>query len=170
MDPNQENSPVNEEPVAPSFDAPTTESTFGSAPSEEVVAEQPAIETEPASTPVGSAPVIAAPETALPAPAPVAAIPAVTNPGHTLGIVSLILSLLGVGLIGLILGIVGLKKSKSAGHGNGLALAGIIIGGINIVVIVGIVLLMSVMAVLSQCADLGAGTHVLSGGTTITCN
>jgi len=173
VDPNQDKQPpVNEDPVMPSFDTNTTKPEHESSPSEDTITEQPAVEPEPASTPAMSTAVSNEPEVAPPPSAPVAAIPAVTNPGHTLGIVSLVLSILGAGLIGLIIGIVGLKKSKKAGHGNGLALAGIIIGSLNVVVglIIGAVILTAAMALVAQCADLGVGTHVLASGTTITCN
>jgi hypothetical protein len=55
--------------------------------------------------------------------------------GHGLGIASLILSLLGFGLIGLILGIVGLSKSKKTGHTNGMAIAGIVLGSVSMVIV-----------------------------------
>jgi hypothetical protein len=106
-----------------------------------------------------------------PATPAVATIPTTAvNPGHGLGIASLIVSLVGVGLVGLILGIVGLNKSKKAGHKNGLALAGIIIGAINIVVvtIVSIVLISAAVTLVNKCKDLGSGTHV-ENGITFTC-
>jgi hypothetical protein len=112
-----------------------------------------------------------------PSPAPVAPVtPAPvaqssTNPGHGLGIASLILSIIGVGLVGLILGIVGLSKSKKAGHKNGLAIAGIIVGIVNIIVVTLIVVTLTSAALLlaSKCNELGSGTHVIDNGTTITC-
>lgn len=55
------------------------------------------------------------------------------NPGQGLGIGSLVCALLGISLVGLILGIIGMKKSKEAGMSNGLALAGIIISAIGLV-------------------------------------
>jgi hypothetical protein len=67
-------------------------------------------------------------------PAPTSGAPvAATNPGQGLGIASLVLALLGVSLVGLILGIIGMKKSKEAGMSNGLALAGVIISAIGLV-------------------------------------
>lgn len=54
------------------------------------------------------------------------------NPGQTLGIVSLVTSLLGISLVGLITGIIGLNQSKKAGQSNGLAIAGIVIGAIGL--------------------------------------
>lgn len=105
-------------------------------------------------------------------PTVVAAAPAAAvNPGRGLGIASLVLSLIGAGLIGLILGIVGLNKSKKANQKNGLALAGIIIGAINIVVgiIVTIVIVGGIVTLANKCTELGAGTHTLANGTTLTC-
>lgn len=54
--------------------------------------------------------------------------------GHTLGIVSLVLSVLGIGLAGVILGIMAINKSKKSGHGtNILGLVGIIWGAISLI-------------------------------------
>ena len=122
----------------------------------------------PTSTPV--TPAQEAPVAPVAAPAAVVS-PEAANPGHTLGIVSLILSIIGVHLIGLILGIVGLNKSKKAGQKNGLALAGIIIGAIGLVV--GTILLVVLVSVAGQlaakCAELGSGTHYVDG-VTYTCS
>jgi hypothetical protein len=92
------------------------------------------------------------------------------NPGKTLGIVSLVTSIIGMGLVGVITGIIGLKKSKSVGQSNGMALAGIIIGAIGMVVTtIAIILLIGVGgAVVGKCNELGPGTHQ-EGATTITC-
>ncbi len=102
--------------------------------------------------------------------APKTAPAAAVNPGHGLGIASLVVSLIGAGLIGLILGIIGLNKSKKAGQSNGLALAGIIIGAINIVVVSIVVAVFATAAVtlVNKCNELGSGTHVISG-VTYTC-
>lgn len=133
--------------------------------------EVPAVETEPATEPASVTPVEPATEpvavessptepvatesqaTTEPTPqvVPVAdpaaseVTPTPVNPGHGLGIASLVLSILGVHLVGLILGIVALNQSKKAGHKNGLALAGIIIGAIGLVfVVIGTILFFSV--------------------------
>ena len=77
------------------------------------------------------------PQVPSPAPAPVPQQPtqqmAAVNPGQGLGIASLVCSIVGVSIVGLILGIIGLKKSKEAGMSNGMALAGIIISSIGLV-------------------------------------
>lgn len=101
---------------------------------------------------------------------PTVAAPTAVNPGHGLGIASLVLSLVGVGLVGLILGIVGLNKSKKAGQKNGLAIAGIIIGAINLVVVTLIIIFttLGAIALVSKCNELGSGTHI-QNGVTYTC-
>jgi len=58
------------------------------------------------------------------------------DPGQGLGIASLVTSLLGLGLIGLILGIIGLNKSKKAGHTNVMAIVGIVLGAISGLIII----------------------------------
>lgn len=97
--------------------------------------------------------------------------PTTVNPGHGLGIASLVLSIVGVHLVGLILGIIALNKSKKAGHKNGLALAGIIIGAVGMVI--GAILLVVLISVAGQlagvCADLGSGVHDVNG-VTYTCS
>ena len=54
------------------------------------------------------------------------------DPGHTLGIVGLVLSIVG-SFVGLIISIVAFNQSKKAGFHNGLAKAGIIVGVITTV-------------------------------------
>jgi hypothetical protein len=108
-----------------------------------------------ASTPVESAPV-----------APVE----VVNPGHGLGIAGLVLAFLSP-LIGFVLSIIALNKSKKAGMKNGVALAGVIISSIGIVVgliIAGFVVFAGVQLA-QKCADLGPGTHY-EDGVTYTCD
>ena len=56
------------------------------------------------------------------------------DPGKGLGIASLILSLIGLHLIALILGIIGYSQSKKVQKTNGMAIAGIIISLIGMVV------------------------------------
>ncbi|MBQ3215447.1 MAG: DUF4190 domain-containing protein [Oscillospiraceae bacterium] len=63
---------------------------------------------------------------------------AVSNPGKGVGIAAMILGILSLvlwcyiwvsipaGLVGLILGAIGIKKSKDAGMGNGMAVAGLV--------------------------------------------
>ncbi len=94
------------------------------------------------------------------------------DPGKTLGIVGLVLSIIGcTSLIGLILSIVALNKSKKAGYKNGIALAGIIVGAVLLVVsiVVGIVAGIGAMELIEKCAELGAGTHYVDG-ITYTCS
>lgn len=105
--------------------------------------------------------------TQAPAPAPVQA----ENPGKGLGIASLVTSLVGLGLVGVILGIIGLVKSKKAGMGNGFALAGLIIGVINVigVLIFSIVIGAGILEIAQQCLDSTTGTVVLDNGQVVNC-
>jgi len=93
--------------------------------------------------------------------------PVVENPGKTFGIISLVLSLIGAGVIGIILGIIGLKKSAAVGLKNGLALAGIIVGAVSTVLgIIFISLAIAAAAALvSKCGELGSGPHMVDGVT-----
>ena len=64
--------------------------------------------------------------------------PAGQDPGRTLGIVGLVLSILGLGcglsaVAGVIVSAIGLNKSKAAGYKNTLALVGLILGVVFIV-------------------------------------
>lgn len=83
--------------------------------------EEPQMQEQPAMQP--AQPAMSAPQPAM----------AQVDPGHSLGLASLILSLLGFTLISLILGIMGMKKSKEAGMSNGLAKAGVIISVVSII-------------------------------------
>ena len=102
---------------------------------------------------------------ATPAPAPNAAYtaPVAENPGKTLGIVGLIVS------------IIALNKSKKAGYKNGLALAGIIISIISIVISIIVVIVIvslgaaGLNAIAEVCAGYASGEVLTDGTTTITC-
>jgi hypothetical protein len=98
--------------------------------------------------------------------------PPPTNPGKGLGVAGLICGiLLGPGaFIGLILSIVGLRKSKKSGFSNGVAVAGIVISSLAFVVwvIIITVMIVGLIAVASKCAELGPGIHQI-GGVTYTC-
>ena len=60
--------------------------------------------------------------------------PVVEDPGKTLGIVGLVLSIRGGGLISLIISIIARNKSKAAGFKNTMATIGIVLSAIGIVV------------------------------------
>ena len=110
------------------------------------------------------------------APAP-AVEPVAVNPGKTFGIVGLVLAFFFVlDIVGLILSIVGLNKSKKAGLKNGPALAGIIVSIVTIVVgaIILAVLIAGALAlgagIAEACAGYGSGELLTDGnGLTITC-
>ncbi|WP_402467541.1 DUF4190 domain-containing protein [Isoptericola aurantiacus] len=105
-------------------------------------------------------------------PAPGYGQPPTQNPGTTFGIVGLVLGFLGpLSLVGLILSIVGLRKSKKAGQSNGVAIAGIVVSSLVLigVIIGGIALGVGLAHVIEVCNDLGPGTHV-QDGITYTCS
>jgi F0F1-type ATP synthase membrane subunit c/vacuolar-type H+-ATPase subunit K len=97
------------------------------------------------------------------------AAPPAEDPGKTLGIIGLVLSFF-TAIIGLIISIVALRKSKKAGFKNTPALIGIIVGILSTIVaiIIGIVSVVAITAVMSQCAQLGPGVHDVNG-VTVTC-
>lgn len=109
-----------------------------------------------------------------PAPAYSGAPAAPVNPGKTMGVVALVLSIIGLHLIGIIVGFVGLNQSKKAGQKNGFALAGIIVGFVGLVAFVlfltlGGALVASLFGGLGQvCAELGSGVWEIDG-VTYTC-
>ena len=113
---------------------------------------------------------------ATPAPAPSDAYsaPVAENPGKTLGIVGLVLAFVA-NIVGLIVSIIALNKSKKAGYKNGLALAGIIVSSVSIVisviVIISIVALgaAGLSAIAEACAGYASGEVLSDGVTTITC-
>jgi hypothetical protein len=86
------------------------------------------------------------------------------NPGRTLGIVGLILAIF-LNIVGAIVGIVALVKSRKAGYGNGPAIAAIIVGFLLfiVLVIVGVVAVVLGGAALNELAEVCSG--VPSGGT-----
>jgi hypothetical protein len=115
-----------------------------------------------------------APQGSYPAgqPAPGYGQPPVENPGKTMGIVGLVLGFLGpLSLVGLILSIVGLRKSKKVGQSNGVAIAGIIVSSLVLVgvIIASVAIGLGVAHVVEVCNDLGPGTHV-ENGVTYTCS
>ncbi|MBA8793783.1 hypothetical protein FHX74_001388 [Friedmanniella endophytica] len=70
------------------------------------------------------------------------------DPGRTLGIVGLVLSIVA-NVVGLIVSIVAYKQSKNAGFENGVAKAGIIVGAITTGLTV-IAVVVNVIAVATQ--------------------
>jgi len=64
-----------------------------------------------------------------------------------LGAASLIVAIFGLGLISIMLGCMGVMKAKQKGEGNGLAVAGVIIGVLEVVFGV---LIIAVIATTSQ--------------------
>lgn len=94
------------------------------------------------------------------------------NPGRTMGLVALILSFVGLGLLSLIFGLIALKKSRQAGRGNTLAVVAIVLGIIEIIAAIIVIIFLANYASMyfSTCEEYGSGTHVLTSGVEITCN
>lgn len=93
---------------------------------------------------------------------------AAVDPGKTLGILSIVLPFVGLGLVGLILGIIGKVKSKKAGFKNTPALVGIIISIVAIIatIVISIVAIMYTMDVANQLVEgcqNGAETVTING-------
>lgn len=91
--------------------------------------------------------------------------PAAADPGKTLGIISLITSIVGFGVAGIVLGIIGRVKSKKAGHKNGLALAGIIVGIVMTIasLIIAVTLVAPKLKVAEKCIDSSSDTVFVDG-------
>lgn len=97
--------------------------------------------------------------------------PSAEDPGHTMGIVGLVLAIF-MPLIGLVVSIIARSKSKKAGHKNGLALAGIIVSIISLIVSIAVaaLIVVGITKTVLFCNENGAGTHTTDSGATITCN
>ena len=115
----------------------------------------------------------AAPQPGVPQPAAPQAAAADTYPGKGLGIAGLIVSIF-VAIVGLIMSIVALNKSKKAGFKNVPAVIGIIIGILGsiawIIFWVGLGIGGAALfgGIAEVCSQLGEGTHEV-GGVTYTC-
>lgn len=98
-----------------------------------------------------------------------AAAPVATDPGRTLGIVGLVLSFVAA-VVGLVVSIVALRRSRRAGFRNRFALAGVVVGGV--VTLLYVVLFavggLALGGVAAKCSELGPGTHTVNG-VTYTC-
>lgn len=93
------------------------------------------------------------------------------DPGKVYGILSIVFGLTWLlSLVGLILGIIGRKKSKAAGHSTTVSTIGIVLSSISMVVglIVGVILTLTTITLVQKCQELGPGTHY-QNGTTLTC-
>ncbi|MCB7136987.1 DUF4190 domain-containing protein [Cellulosimicrobium marinum] len=94
------------------------------------------------------------------------------NPGKTMGIVGFVLSFLGcLSIVGIILSIVALNKSKKAGFSNGLALAGIIIGAVVLIgtIISGVVFWQGLQIINEACEGIPSGGTTVYEGVNVTC-
>jgi hypothetical protein len=94
------------------------------------------------------------------------------NPGKTMGIVGLVLSFLGcLSIVGIILSIVALSKSRKAGYSNGVAVAGIVVGAVVLIgsIVVGVVLWQGAQALVEACEGLPSGATTEIEGVPFTC-
>lgn len=97
------------------------------------------------------------------------ALPVEPVPGRIMGIVSLVLSIIGLHVIGIILGFVARAQSKRAGQKNGFAVAGIIVGFVLLVlsiIVIGLAIAGGAAFVgwlNGVCADLGSGVWEVDG-------
>ena len=109
-----------------------------------------------------------APPPATPLASPAAAA-ASTDPGKTMGIVALVLSIIGLHLVGVVVGLVALSQSKKVGNKNGFALAGVIVGAVLFVISVIVIGLMIAGGaaffgwLTEACRDLGPGVWLVDG-------
>ncbi|MEY9951754.1 DUF4190 domain-containing protein [Leifsonia sp. EB34] len=90
---------------------------------------------------------------------------------RVLGIVGFVLSFIGVlDVVGLVLCIVALVKSRRAGERNGFAIAGIAVASLTILMTALFLaaLIPPIAHLAEECNRLGYGTHVV-GNTTYTC-
>ncbi|THJ66663.1 DUF4190 domain-containing protein [Arthrobacter echini] len=100
--------------------------------------------------------------------------PPAENPGRTLGIVGFILAIF-IAPVGLIISIIAFVKSRKAGMGNGLALAGIIIGAIfTVLLVLGAIAFGALFNEIAQqfaeaCEGLPSGTTVTVEGQALDC-
>ncbi|WP_051388961.1 hypothetical protein [Arthrobacter sp. 35W] len=92
------------------------------------------------------------------------------DPGKVMGIISIILPFVGLGLVGLILGLIGMSKSKKAGFKNTPALVGVILGALAIVITI-VVAIIGISAatqlatdIQQQCSN-GSPTFTVNGQT-----
>jgi hypothetical protein len=86
--------------------------------------------------------------------------PVVHNPGKTLGVVALVLSI-PLALVSLVLGVVGLVKSRRAGQRNWWAVAAIVVSFLVIVAVV--IWAATLVWLMGECAELGPGLHDVGG-------
>ncbi|MBE7699728.1 hypothetical protein H9623_05310 [Oerskovia sp. Sa1BUA8] len=86
--------------------------------------------------------------------------PVVHNPGKTLGVVGLVLSV-PLAPVALVLGIVGLVRSRRARLTNWWAVAAITVSFLVIVAVV--IWAATLVWLMGECAELGPGVHEVNG-------
>ena len=94
-----------------------------------------------------------------------------SDEGRTYAVAGIITSVVGFAMIGLILSVIGLMKSKKNGRKNGLAIFGIALGVVLFILgtIFAIWLLLlaydSMKGIVERCEELGPGTHKVGNAT-----
>lgn len=106
--------------------------------------------------------------------------PRTEDPGKTMGIVGLIVSIAGLfvwfvaPIAGIIVSAIARSRSSRAGFSNGPALWGIIVGAVmlvlNIIFVVVLVVTIFAIANAAVCGELGPGVHELAPGQEIVCS
>ncbi|MGV3712583.1 DUF4190 domain-containing protein [Pseudolysinimonas sp.] len=126
--------------------------------------------TPPPATPNDPTPPAAAtpPAPAAPAAPSYAAPAAAPAPGKGLTIAGIVFAFL-FPLLGLILSIVALVQSRSAGQKNKGAVAGIIISIVWPILVGIIIAVITFTSLMAACAGMAPGTYPLEGGGTLTC-
>lgn len=90
--------------------------------------------------------------------------PQTQNPGQGMAIAGLIVGFFAP-IVGVVLCIIAMNKSKNSGQSNGLAIAGLILSIIFFVVqaIVGTIFLLGIIGLAQACSELGPGVHYIDG-------
>lgn len=129
---NQNNEPIESTPTEPietsSFNPPIEQQQ----PTQPIEQPTPMQPVEP-QQPVYQQPVMQQQPQMAPPVASVATAPAAADPGKTLAIVGLVMSFIFLAPIGLILSIIGFKKSKKAGFKNTIGIVGIVLNAVALI-------------------------------------
>ena len=152
MNPNEQPSELDQPNQSPDSTPNTSpEPAFSSSPEptalpDESTQNEAPSEPQPLTQPVDANPQnLSQPVVPVAQPTPVSQPVATTgeNPGQTLGIISIVLSLVGLSVVGIILGVISRKKSKAVGASTTLGTIGMVLG--IVVTVINVLLLIFVM-------------------------
>lgn len=91
------------------------------------------------------------------------------DPGKSFGIIAIIVSF-ALGLAGIAFGLVSYRRSRAAGFGGGLGMAGMILGSVTTVLLaLQLTLLATGMGFGGACEGRAPGVHTLDNGTRVSC-